>query len=305
MRDSVDILMATYNGARYIKPQLYSILAQDFSGWRLLVHDDGSVDDTAEILRSFSQKDERIVIIEDGVTGLGPGRNFFHLLQYSSANFICFADQDDYWFENKLSQMLYRIKDVDCTTPQVVYTNGTVWRSDSNDLCGRINTVAFNTYKELLFFNGGYQGASAIFNRKMLEVIGRDYEHVAMHDQILNLAGIMVRGIHYYSDNLFLYRQHTSNVTTHIQPSYWKRLYYGAFRKNLKVLDKSYFDGIRAFYNVHKDELIAKDKEVISLFLSYPEENGMYRFFSVVLNGFSHRGSVLLLMMKMIIRKFI
>lgn len=305
MKDSIDILMATYNGARYIEPQIYSILSQSFSNWRLLVHDDGSIDDTTIILRRFSQKDDRIILIEDGVTGLGPGRNFLHLLQYSSADFICFADQDDFWFKNKLSQMLYRIKNVDCTQPQVVYTNGTVWRSDSNDLCGRVNHVTFNTYKELLFYNGGYQGASAIFNRKMLELISKDYEHVAMHDQILNLAGIMTRGIHYYKDNLFLYRQHTSNVTTHIQPSYLKRLYYGTFRKNLRVLERSYFDGIRAFHKAHKGDFIVEDAKVISLFISYPEKKPYKRFLSVLANGFSHRGSVLLLMMKIIIRKFI
>ena len=71
----IDVLMATYNGARYIESQILSIVCQSYKDWQLLIHDDGSKDNTLAILRKWSQIDDRIKIIDDGIICGGAGFN--------------------------------------------------------------------------------------------------------------------------------------------------------------------------------------------------------------------------------------
>ncbi len=74
---SVDVLMATYNGERYLRNQLLSLQQQTYENWNLLVCDDGSTDETMCILRKFAESDSRIKIIKKN-TGqpVGPGEPF-------------------------------------------------------------------------------------------------------------------------------------------------------------------------------------------------------------------------------------
>ena len=99
----VDILMATYNGGKYLRNQLLSLQQQTHKDWILWVRDDGSTDDTMVILLEFAESDDRIKIV--GKTRgerLGPGGNFLGLTKYSTADYVIFCDQDDIWFEKKL-----------------------------------------------------------------------------------------------------------------------------------------------------------------------------------------------------------
>lgn len=206
----IDILLATYNGEKYIKTQLYSILYQDYTNWKILIHDDGSTDNTVKIIKEFAKIDNRIILIEDGITGLGPGNNFIHLLSFSTSPFICFADQDDIWFENKLSSLFNIIKKKDNSRPQIVCCNYLEWNN------GIIRTHKLNKMKgfnEYLFQNGGIQGCASMFNKKIVELTQRPIEYIAMHDHLIGLIGLIYNAIEYYDTPLFFYRRHTNNVT--------------------------------------------------------------------------------------------
>ena len=93
--NNIDILMATYNGAKFIASQIRSLQNQTFTDWKLLIHDDGSTDGTIEILNFFCANDKRINIINDGIQFHNCALNFMHLLKYSDATFCIFCDQDD------------------------------------------------------------------------------------------------------------------------------------------------------------------------------------------------------------------
>ena len=58
--EKIEILMATYNGEKYIKEQINSIINQTYTNWRLLIRDDGSKDKTVEIIKEYEKKDDRI-----------------------------------------------------------------------------------------------------------------------------------------------------------------------------------------------------------------------------------------------------
>ena len=80
--NNIDILMATYNGAKFIASQIRSLQNQTFTDWKLLIHDDGSTDGTIEILNFFCANDKRINIINDGIQFHNCALNFMHLLKY-------------------------------------------------------------------------------------------------------------------------------------------------------------------------------------------------------------------------------
>lgn len=305
--ESIDILLATYNGERHLKAQILSILAQTNKEWNLFIHDDGSTDNTIQLIKEFVQKDTRIHLVEDGITKLGPGRNFMHLLKYSKAPFVCFCDQDDYWLEDKLEIMIDLIKKKNNEKPQVIFTNGYTWFPDQKNKIGAKSVSRFTSdIKEVLYTNGGMQGAASIFNRKMRDFIDCSYDYVGMHDQILTLAGVINGTIDFIDYPLFLYRQHNSNVSRHITQSYYQLILEVILRnKEIPVVKKKYYDEILMFYKLFKDSMTDYQIKTVELYLQYPSRSRFNRFFSIMKNGFTIRQSRLQLLFKLLIREYI
>lgn len=111
----IDILLATYNGAAYLRPQIESLLAQDYPDFRVLASDDGSTDGTPAILVEYAQRfPGRFVLTPPPRPGQGALRNFEHLmatcLAQGRARWFAFADQDDVWLPNKLALCAARMQ---------------------------------------------------------------------------------------------------------------------------------------------------------------------------------------------------
>lgn len=99
--------MATFDGARYIRRQIETILPQLGAEDELVVSDDGSRDDTVAIVRSFG--DPRVRVLEDNPVR-GPLRNFEHALRHARGDLIVLADQDDVWLPGKLDEVRSRCR---------------------------------------------------------------------------------------------------------------------------------------------------------------------------------------------------
>ncbi|APE29149.1 glycosyltransferase family 2 protein [Aurantiacibacter gangjinensis] len=108
----IDILLATYNGAKFLPEQLASLEAQTHTDWRLLARDDGSSDGSLDIVRAWARGvSQSVEIIEDGHKGLGASLNFATLLQHSDAPYFACCDQDDQWLPEKLEVMLAAVQE--------------------------------------------------------------------------------------------------------------------------------------------------------------------------------------------------
>ncbi|HND46573.1 MAG TPA: glycosyltransferase, partial [Chitinophagales bacterium] len=127
MQEKVDILLATYNGERFLQKQIDSILQQTYSNFTIYIRDDGSKDGTIKIIKDYAQKyPNKIIFIEDILGNLGVTQNFNELMKYSSANYIAFSDQDDIWLPNKIEQSLKVLADLENKhqgTPAFVYSD--------------------------------------------------------------------------------------------------------------------------------------------------------------------------------------
>lgn len=110
----VEILLATYNGEKYLETQMDSILAQTFQDFQVIIRDDGSKDRTVEIVRGYEARyPGKIRLVTDDAVCGNPASNFMQLLKYATADYIMFADQDDYWLPEKVEVSLREIKRIE------------------------------------------------------------------------------------------------------------------------------------------------------------------------------------------------
>lgn len=104
---TIDILLATYNGAAWLPEQLASLAAQTFTDWRVILRDDGSSDGSADLVRRWAADGgHSLIVIEDGRSNLGAKGNFAALIEASDAPYFVCCDQDDVWLTHKLELML-------------------------------------------------------------------------------------------------------------------------------------------------------------------------------------------------------
>ncbi len=123
---TVLILLATYNGEKYINEMVDSIIAQDYKDWHLILSDDSSSDSTPQILEDYAQKyPEKITHYKSGKRFGNAQNHFMHLLeQHHNAPYIMFCDQDDVWHSNKVSKTLAKMKQIEKNVvPALVHTD--------------------------------------------------------------------------------------------------------------------------------------------------------------------------------------
>ena len=104
----IDILLATYNGEKYLKEQIDSILNQTYKNIRLVISDDCSKDSTLEILKEYEKKDERIELYIQQ-SNIGVVKNIDFLLKQVKSPYYMLADQDDYWLPEKAEKSLEKL----------------------------------------------------------------------------------------------------------------------------------------------------------------------------------------------------
>lgn len=301
----VDILMATYNGEAFVEEQVRSIMAQSFRDWRLLIHDDGSTDQTISILQRLSREDERILLIEDNISHLGVARNFIHLASISTAQYCMFCDQDDIWLPSKVEKMHQSISKYNQTIPQVLYSNAFLWNHQQGIISNK-NTLTYpTTIRQTLFLNTGIQGAAAIFNRKMCELITQPLTHYAMHDHVLLLAGICFGEVHYLHQSLMYYRQHENNVTGNAPGSIAKKIQLMWQNRHIPLVSQDHFKGLEAFYEHFQKNISIQDKHLISTFLTLPKKAFLVRACRIIQCRFQLFDSTILLLIKMCLRRYI
>lgn len=116
----VSILLGTLNGARYLPAQLQSYLDQSHANWTLHVSDDGSADETLDILEHFRMRTSRDVWISTGLKQ-GFAANFLSLIcdRRTGEGFVAFSDQDDVWLPRKLERALHALQSVPAAVPAV------------------------------------------------------------------------------------------------------------------------------------------------------------------------------------------
>lgn len=220
---NVAIVLSTYNGARFIVDQLESLQRQTYPHWSLLVRDDGSTDETIELISRKASSDNRIKIVDVGGANIGVVASFSKLLEIAlsyDADYYFLCDQDDVWSDTKLEQFIAEFKSIERKlagpTPILVHSDLTVVNegmelvSPSFMRYQKICNVDSNPTKVLLSQNFATGCASAV-NRELLE-LAVPMRGVIMHDWWLALLASVTGKIGYLDRSTIAYRQHGSNT---------------------------------------------------------------------------------------------
>lgn len=296
----IDILLATYNGEKYLEAQIYSLLSQTYKNWRLIIHDDGSNDRTIEIIKQFQKIDNRIILIEDGIKCGGAAKNFLHLLSIpSSSDYFIFCDQDDIWFEGKLEELHNIIKTT--SEPAAVYCNAYLY-DGKKITADRVTYFHRNNLQNCLFLNSGVQGCSLMFNSKLKEKLNILPEYVYMHDHLVTIAAVTFGKLLHSDLSLMLYRQHEQNVTGNIKPNLQDR-FRSFINRNHSVLDLNHFKANRSFYNLYKSDLTEQQIKLFKAYFDYPNKKLLQRMNIVRRNSFAIGNSKTVLLLKTLIRR--
>ncbi|HHS2822168.1 TPA: glycosyltransferase family 2 protein [Streptococcus agalactiae] len=279
----VNILMATYNGEKFLAQQIESIQKQTFKEWNLLIRDDGSSDKTCDIIRNFTAKDSRIRFInENEHHNLGVIKSFFMLVNYEVADFYFFSDQDDVWLPEKLSVSLEAAKHKASDVPLLVYTDLKVVNQELNilqDSMIRAQSHHANTTLLPELTENTVTGGTMMINHALAEKWFTPND-ILMHDWFLALLAASLGEIIYLDLPTQLYRQHDNNVlgartmdkrfkilregSKSIFTRYWKLIHDSQKQASL-IVDK------------YGDIMTANDLELIKCFIKIDKQPFMTR----------------------------
>lgn len=282
----ITILMATYNGERFLREQLDSLFSQTEQDFRLIVSDDCSTDGTADILREYKNRyPEKMRCFIRRTNSGKASANFFSLLKAErngmfgeTSPYIMCCDQDDIWLPEKVEKTLGKMHDMERRYGNVpLLVHGDLMLVDENG--EHLNDSMFH-YQKLLgapiplnlqLIQNSVTGCTLMVNRALLSKMRRIPGHAIMHDWWLALIAAAFGKIGFMETPYICYRQHGNNSEgakdyTHV--SSLAKL--AAHRSGIKEsLQKTYLQASE-FYRIYKLELSPEARREIGAFANIP-----------------------------------
>ncbi len=299
---TVLILLATYNGEKFVREMIDSVLNQDFDDIKIILSDDGSKDSTLDILNEYAEKNpEKVTHYRSGLRFGCAQKHFMHLLKnFHNAPYIMFCDQDDVWHKDKIRLTLEKMKETEGEekAPALVHTDLRVVDGELNEISPSFcknsaidgNRVCLNQ----LLVQNVVTGCTMMINQPLANIAcsnegGED--EMLMHDWWLAILAAAVGKIAFLDKPTIDYRQHGNNsvgAKNIYSPSYLlSRLKGKSMREALKNAAKQ----SGAFLKVFGGLLGANQKELVANFaktenLSLFSRNAIYRKHKLYKNGF-------------------
>lgn len=271
----VTILLSTYNGAKYLKEQLESLYLQTYKNFDIIVRDDGSSDESYNILRSYP-----VYILPSSKENVGVIKSFSLLLEYALQNttsdFFMFCDQDDIWKKDKIEKMLLKIKESGYTQ----ISKPVLIHSDLEIVNSNLNTIhrSFFQYNKLnptknrlnyLLMQNIITGCSLMINRELAQIAAPIPNSAIMHDWWLGLVACKFGRIICLNESLVKYRQHNNN-TIGVQKLTLGYLFDILFQKNFL---RNNILQAKAYLDIYRDKLDIEDIEMLEDFIALEKES--------------------------------
>lgn len=277
--EKIAVLMSTYNGEKYIREQIESILAQTGVVLTLIIRDDGSTDGTKEIIHEYMEKSDNIILInETGNINLGFNKSFFALIDYAITNvkdteLFAFADQDDVWMSDKLKSAIKVIDEM--AKPEGGIKGKPIYYYANKYWCdGELHVLHEDTMKYCLndyfdmFMLPPVYGCTSVFNRSLgIKTLEEIPDEKLLYDVYMFRLACMTGGIvigdktpHMY------YRRHGDNASG-------DAMSLSPIKHFRKLLRHQAFHGIynytKEIYTLHKDDIVLEQKKLCELILNY------------------------------------
>lgn len=304
--ETVAICLATFNGEEYLRQQLDSVLSQSYRDWKLYVRDDGSEDDTKEIVEEYCYGDSRIVLVHNAKPVHSATQNFIALHEWVRKNaeydYLMFCDQDDVWFPNKIEITLRAMKlaEESCNCPILVHTDAAIVNKELKIIAeSRFGYRSLNPKKSdfshLLVLNN-VQGCSLMINKSLDNAVVYG-PGVLYHDWWVALVAAAFGKIVYVNSQSLLYRQHEDNTLGAIKVNSVSYVFERiaatkSMREKIRRTLDLPFGQAEGFLRVYSDSLSMANNELIKQYLSITEKPKIARQYILIRNGLMRQGFV-------------
>lgn len=288
----ITVLLTTYNSAPFLRDQLNSLLAQEYNDWKVLARDDGSSDDTIQILEEYIEKhpDRFSLIKGESSSGSAQG-NFFELLLRAEDDYIMLCDHDDFWMPEKMEMTLSKMQtaeeELGKETPILIHSDLFVAGSNLHML-----HASFADYQKLspektdlksLLVQNQITGCTVMINRALLSLVREKPKSALMHDWWLGLLAASFGEIRYLHYPLILYRQHSANQVgakdAHSANFYKSKIKNGS--RSREVIKGTILQA-EEFLQKYGEWLPEDKKSLVKLYASLKNKNKISRIFLVL-----------------------
>jgi glycosyltransferase involved in cell wall biosynthesis len=214
--------MTAYNGEQYVGAQIESILASSYQDFELFIYDDGSKDNTMEILKGYEREYPSKVHVFRNETNLGVTLNFLKAFARTTMDYVMFCDQDDVWKSNKIAITLKRMRHMEAQTgkevPLAVFTDASTVDKDLKEIHGSFfcsnHLDPGKTDLAHLLMENKLIGCTVMVNAALRKVLQSNHypEKARFHDWWVALIAASFGRISYVNERTLLYRQHGNNI---------------------------------------------------------------------------------------------
>lgn len=270
----VNVMLSTYNGEKFLEPQVESILSQTDVEVNLFVRDDGSTDDTLTKLKGFSS--DRLHLNEG--SNVGWRRSFFELLfnvPIKDGEYYAFADQDDVWLPNKLSSAVQAINQKQGPT---LYHSNMALVNEQLEFVGNKYPLDFSPSKNFpqYLFDGIGTGSTIVFNSEFLKLVRRYQPQLELsHDAYLMALANLLATVVYDPQPHLQYRRHAGNATGFGKTAVVKKPSLSdRFRRYKRTNNHPYSDRSTALLDGYRQELTSKQRKTLASIATYRSHVG-------------------------------
>lgn len=279
--------MATYNGDKYIKEQLDSIINQTYKDWKLIICDDCSTDKTYDILKEYSNKyNSKISIFRNTKNSGSPKCNFIKLMIEHKDEYVMLCDQDDIWFSNKIEQTLQKMHEIEIKfgkeTPVVIHTDLTVVNESLNVISESFKYSTNVNYTKTSLNNVIIQnilaGCTSMYNYALAKLIHTEPKNFVMHDWWLILIASAFGKVAYINNPTIFYRQHGDNdIGAKNTRNIFFKIGIIINYKYVKLAIQNTYLQAESFLNIYSNDLTQNQKQLLTEYISIPKLNKLQK----------------------------
>ena len=220
------VMLASYNGEKYIRKQIESILDQTYSNFDLLIRDDGSSDITVQIVEEYQNKDSRVKLIKNTSDLHGAYHNFHELILAAKSmqpyDYYLFSDQDDVWIKTKIEKLVAYMEGLGNQKPAMVYTDLAVIDGEDNliakSMSSNLGLDLSGKFMSEFFIHAYVWGCASILNKKLFELVPAlnksvKQRSIISHDNYYAKCAVAFGKLYFYNEPLIKHRRHGDNVS--------------------------------------------------------------------------------------------
>ena len=297
----ISILMATYNGEKYLVEQIESLFGQTMNDFTLWIQDDNSTDSTWEILETYKNLFPDKINLLRNTTNMGARDSFLHMMANIKDEYVMLCDQDDVWLPTKIEVTLAKLKELEekflNDTPLLVHTDLKVVDKTLKLLSPSYKKSTKRNYNRMEYRHvvtmNNVSGCTAMYNKALARYLTKPPSFCIMHDFWLQLVAATFGKIDHVEEATILYRQHSDNA---LGAKNVNSLCYKLNRlmnnKDVTKVIRSTYPQAQSLLDVFGNEITDEKKDFLKKFVAISTKSKLGKWrticeLKVFMNGFS------------------